>query len=237
MSAIFKRDFHSYFISPIGYVYVGAFILVMNLYFFLSNILYSNPYVSDTFGFMMIVMMFTTPILTMRTFSEELRQKTDQLLLTSPVKLSSIVMGKFLAAYAVFCSVMALTLVWILIISIFGEPNTAEVVGNYIAMLAVAGVYVAIGVFVSSLTENQIVAALGSLGIFIALYLISLAVTYLSSAMPAWLVTVLGFFSIFGRYSIVSQGVFSIADLFFFLSFAAVFLFLTVRVLEKKRWA
>ncbi len=237
MSAIFKRDFRGYFTSPIGYVYIGAFILVMNLYFFMTGVLYSSPYISEAFSFMMIVMMFTTPILTMRSFSEELRQKTDQLLLTSPVKLGSIVAGKFMAAYAVFCSVMALTLVWVLIISIFGEPNTAEVVGNYVAMLAVAGVYVSIGVFVSALTENQIVSALGSLGIFIALYLLSLAVTFLSASMPGWLVTGLSFLSIFGRYATVSQGVFSIADIVFFLSFAAVFLFLTVRVLEKKRWA
>lgn len=237
MSAIFKRDFRSYFTSPVGYVYIGAFILVMNVYFYVINVLYSSPYLSGAFSFMMLVMMFTTPVLTMRTFSEELRQKTDQLLLTSPVKLTSIVMGKFFAAFAVFCTVLALTLVWVLIISIFGQPNAAEVIGNYVGILAVSAVYISIGLFISSLTENQIVSALGSLGVFILLYLIDVTLQFFDHALPAWIASGLGFLSIFGRYSAISIGVFSIADIVFFISFAAVFLFLTVRVLEKKRWS
>lgn len=237
MLAIFKRDFKSYFTSPLGYVYIGAYIFVMNLYFFFINILQGYSSLAGDFSFMITIMMFTTPILTMRIFSEDLKQKTDQLLFTSPVKLTGIVVGKFLSAMMVYASVLVLTLSWPLVISLVGTNNVAEVAANYAGIICIGAAYISMGVFISSLTENQLIAAVGSLGLFIALWMLDFIPSIFSTSFPAWIVTVLNFISIFGRYNSITAGVFTISDIVFFLSVTAAFLFVTVRRLDKRRWA
>ncbi|MCL1806370.1 MAG: ABC transporter permease subunit [Oscillospiraceae bacterium] len=239
MLAIFKRDFKAYFTSPIGYIYLGSYILVLNLIFYFFNALGGSSSLSGVFSFMLLVMMFLTPILTMRVFSEEYKQKTDQLLFTSPVKLSGIVMGKYLSSLGVFVCLLVLSLLWPFTISIFGVNNMAEVAGNYIAILALGAAYIAMGVFISSLTENQVIAAVGSLGLFVALYILEQVSTlfYESGAMPVIVMRFLRFLSIFGRFDGITRGVFAVDDIVYFLSVTAVFLFLTVRGLEKRRWS
>ena len=237
MNAIFKRDFRAYFTSPIGYIYIGAYILVLNLFFYINNALGSTSSVSGLFSFMLLVMMFVTPILTMRVFSEDYKQKTDQLLCTAPVSTSSIVMGKFYASIAVFGCLLALTLLWSVIISIFGELNLDEVVGNYIGILFIGSAYISMGVFISALTENQVIAAVGSLALFVALYLLEIVamVFFASGALPMFLMRALIFISIFGRYNEITRGLLSLDNVVFFISVTAVFLFLTMRALDKRR--
>jgi len=239
MLAVFKRDFKAYFTSAIGYVYLGAYIFVLNLVFFLQNVLGGSASVSAVFSFMLLVMMFVTPILTMRVFSEDLKQKTDQLLLTAPLKLSRIVLGKYLSSLAVFGCLLGMTLLWPYIISIFGVNNTAEVAGNYLGMLCIGSSYIAMGVFISSLTENQVIAAVGSLGLFVGLYILEILAMYFyqSGALPMIIMNALRFISIFGRYSDITRGILALDSIVFFLSVSAVFLFLTIRGLEKRRWA
>jgi ABC-2 type transport system permease protein len=239
MLAVFKRDFKAYFTSAIGYIYLGGFILVLNLIFYFNNALGANSSLAGVFSFMLMVMMFLTPILTMRVFSEEYKQKTDQLLFTSPVKLTSIVFGKYLSSFMVFFCLLILTLLWPFAISLFGENNMAEVVGNYIGILCIGSAYIAMGIFISSLTENQVVAAVGSLGLFVALYILEYVAFffYQSGALPMLIMRALRFISIFGRYGDITQGVLALDDVVYFLSITAVFLFLTVRALEKRRWA
>jgi len=238
MHAIFKRDFVAYFTSAIGYIYIGAYIFVLNLVFYLNNALGSTTSVSGIFSFMLMVMMFITPILTMRVFSEEFKLKTDQLLLTTPVTTSSVVMGKFFSSFAVFGCLLGLTLLWPIVISIFGENNLDEVVGNYIGILCIGAAYISIGIFVSALTENQVVAAVGSLCIFIALYILEIVAMmfYASGALPVFVMRVFLFISIYGRYTEITQGLLSLDAIIFFLSVCAVFLFLTVRAIEKRRF-
>jgi len=239
MYAIFKRDFVAYFTSAIGYIYLGAYILILNLFFYLGNALSSSTSVSGIFSFMLTVMMFITPILTMRIFSEEFKQKTDQLLLTSPVTPTSVVMGKFFSSLAVFGCLLALTLLWPIVISIFGENNLDEVVGNYIGIICIGAAYISMGIFISATTENQVVAAVGSLCLFVALYILEIVATmfYNSGVLPVFVMRILLFISIYGRYSDISQGLLALDGIVFFLSVCAVFLFLTVRVLEKRRTA
>jgi len=237
MLAIFKRDFIAYFTSAIGYIYLGAYIFVLNLMFYLNNALGSSSSVAGLFGFMLMVMMFITPILTMRVFSEEFKQKTDQLLMTTPVTSTSIVIGKFLSSMAVFCSLLFLTLLWPATISIFGEYNTAEVLGNYTGILCIGAAYISIGVFISSTTENQVIAAVGSLCVFVALYVLEIVAMmfYSSGALPIFVMRIFLFISIYGRYNEITQGLLSLDSIVFFLSVCAVFLYLTTRVLEKRR--
>jgi len=237
MFAILKRDFSAYFTSAIGYLYLGAYIFVLNLIFYLDNALGASPSLSGIFGFMLLVMMFLTPILTMRVFSEEYKQKTDQLLFTSPVRLTSIVFGKFLSSVAVFVCLLLLTLLWPLTISIYGENNMAELIGNYTGMLCIGAAYISMGIFISALTENQVIAAVGALCLFIALYILEiLALFFFSSgALPVFVMRALLFISIYGRYNEISMGLLSLDSIIFFLSVCVVFLFFTIRVLEKRR--
>ncbi len=237
MLAIFKKDFRAYFTSPVGYLYLGAYILVLNLYFYIYNALGGGTSLGSIFSFMLLVMMFLTPILTMRVFSEEYKQKTDQLMFTSSVKLSGIVIGKYLSSLAIFLCLLLLTLFWPATIALIGQNNMAEVIGNYIGMFCIGAAYIAMGIFISSLTENQVIAAVGSLGLFVGLYLLEMLTSYFSTAMPGWVASSLQFISVFGRYNELTMGLLALDDIVYFLSVGAVFIFLTARVLEKRRWS
>ena len=234
MAAIYKRDLRAFFTSPVGYVFIAAFVFVMNLIFYIMNMLTGQNQLTAVFSIMFYALIVLAPILTMRTFSEEYKQKTDQLLLTAPVKPAGIVLGKFLAAYTVYVISLALLLIQVVIIAAVSTPNMAIIVGNYIALLAVGAVFISIGCFVSSLTENQLVANIATLGINVFLFLMDYAYSLINLT---WIKHILYWISIFRRYNTFYVGVFSVADFFFYLCAVAVFLFLTVRVLEKKRWS
>lgn len=234
MSAIYKRDLRGYFSSPLGFVFIAAFALIMNLVFYITNLLQGRNDLPVVFNVMLYSLIFVIPILTMRTFSEDYKQRTDQLLLTAPVKASGIVLGKFFAAMTVFLIGLAFTIIHVLIVAAFGSPNMAAVIGNYIAVIAAASVYIAIGVFVSSLTENQLVSAIASLGIFVGLLIMDFIYVLVK---VDWLRAILYWVSMYRRFNTFTMGVFSVADFFYYISITAVFVFLTVRVLEKKRWS
>lgn len=234
MRAILKRDFRAYFSSPLGYVFVAGFTLVLNLYFFTSNVYTASNNLESTFYFIVYMLIFLVPILTMRTFSEEYKQKTDQLLLTAPVRPFSIVMGKFLSALGVFTIAMLFTLLYALVIGLSGTLNGATTIGNYVAIYAVATTYISIGVFISSLTENQLISCIVTLGIFLGLYMFDSLYEIVNSVLAK---NIIYWFSLFRRFQSFASGIFSFADLIYYLSVSAVFIFLTVRVLEKKRWS
>jgi ABC-2 type transport system permease protein len=234
MKAIYKRDFRAYFNSPIGYVFIAAFLMIMNAIFYVTNIMQASNNLSTVSRMMLYALIIVVPLLTMRTFSEDYKQRTDQLLLTSPVSAAGIVLGKFFAAFTVFVIALALTLFQVVVVLIYGTPNLAAVAGNYIAILAAAAVYVAIGVFISSLTENQFVAAIASIGVFAGLVILDFAYVIIK---VDWIKAIIYWVSIYRRFNTFYLGVFSLSDFVFYLSFAAVFVFLTVRVIEKKRWS
>jgi len=237
MIAVFKRDFIGYFISPIGYVYIGSYIFILNLMFYLDNMLGSSSSLGGLFSFMLMMMMFITPILTMRVFSEEFKLKTDQALYTLPIRLSSVVIGKFLSSLAVFGCLLVLTFIWPLTISVLGSVNEAEVLGNYAGILCIGAAYISIGIFISSVTENQVIAAIGALGIYIALFIIDNVAMYFFSSgiLPIWVMRSLLFVSIYGRYTEITQGLLALDSIIFFVSVCAVFIFLTIRRLEKRK--
>ena len=234
MSAIFKRDLRAYFKSPLGYVYLAAFLLVLNIYFYLMNVYSGSSSLEGIFSFIVTMCVFLIPILTMRTFSEDYKQKTDQLLLTAPVRLSGVVLGKFFAALVVFMIGVCITLVYIVIVAAWGTLEFATVLGNYVAICATAMAFISIGVFISSLTQNQLVACIATIAVFLGLYLLDYSYSMMTYS---WSKNLIYYFSMFRRYNDFAQGIFSFADLFFYLSVAGVFVFLTVRMLERKRWS
>ena len=240
MNAIRKRDLQGFFRSPrgffrspLGYVYIGAFLAVMNLYFFATCVLSSSSDVSSVFSNMLIVFLFLMPILTMRLFSEDYKQGTDRLLLTAPISVWAIVGGKFLAAIGVLLRALLGTVPWLLIILLFGTPSWSAILGCYIAVLCAAAIFAAMGMFLSSLTESQLIAAVLSFALFLGLYVADM-LSY-SMGTDGLLGSILNWFSIFTRYDTFMSGQFSLGNLIYFLSLTGLFLYLTARVLERRR--
>lgn len=234
MFAIFKRELKAYFTSPLGYVFLAIFYAFSGLFFYIFSLSVGSTDISSVFLMMFIVLMVFVPLLTMRLLSEDKKQKTDQLILTAPVSLLSIVMGKFLAAYAIFAIGVAVMPVYGFVMSTFATVSWLPIWGNTVGLLLLGGIFVSIGLFISSLTENQMIAAIG--GFFINLMI--LLMNTLKSALPnGFLQDVLLSISVYSRYSEITNGIFSLSSLIFFVSVIFIFLFLTVRVLEKRRWA
>lgn len=234
MFSIFKREFRAYFTSPLGYVFLAIFYAFSGLFFYIFSLSIGSTDISGVFLMMFIVLMIFVPLLTMRLLSEDKKQKTDQLILTAPVSLLSVVMGKFLAAYAIFVIGVAVMPVYGFVMSTFTTISWLPIWGNTVGLLLIGGIFVSVGLFVSSLTENQMIAAIGSFFVNLMILLMNT----LTSALPSGIFKdVLASVSVYSRYSEITNGIFSLSSLIFFISVIFIFLFLTVRVLEKRRWA
>ena len=234
MLAIMKRELLSYFTSPLGYVFVAVFYLFSGVFLYLFTLYSQSADMSSVYIGMFFVMLIMIPILTMRLMAEENRQKTDQLLLTSPVSLPRLVMGKFLSAFSILVMCVLIFVVYGIVLSCFVEMNWAIIWGNIVGMLLLGSLCVSSGLFISTLTENQMIAAVGSIGLNIAFILVD----SFASVMPVkFLQDFFYSLSFYSRYNEFTLGIFSLSNVFFFASVAFVFLFLTVRVLERRRWA
>jgi ABC-2 type transport system permease protein len=288
MLAVFRRELAAYFSSPIGFTFIGFFILLAGVFFAISNLLSGNPNYTGVLGSITFIFLFVVPILTMRLISEETRQKTDQLLITSPVGITGIVLGKYLAAVGVFFITLVITVIYPVIMSFFalGGLGWWEILGGYIGFLLLGSSFIAVGLFFSSLTDNQLIAAVETFAallliwildfiaqsvpgdavsglVFLALLALALvALVFFSTrstgaavltfiVLAAALVLlfilkrpfydgviarVLNWFSLLKRYNDFSMGVLGLAPIVYYLSFSAVFVFLTIRMIEKRRW-
>ncbi len=235
MSAIFKREFRTYFTSPIGYVVLAMIYGLSGYYFFMYNL--ANGYADLSYVFssvMTFLVLLVLPVLTMRLMSDDKRQKTDQALLTAPVSLTGIVLGKFFAALLLFTIGISITLVFAVIVAVQVTPDWLVIFGNFIGLLLLGAMIIAIGLLISCLTESQFVAALGTFLASFALLMVDSIGSMLSSSTVA--VAVTEFLSISGRYSTFTGGLMQYDDVIFFVSMTALFLFITVRVLDRKRW-
>lgn len=232
MTAIWKRDARGFFFSPIGYVFISAFLLIMNLFFFAGNVLSASSDLSPVFSNMLLVLMFLVPILTMRLFSEEYKSRTDQLLLTAPISIWEIVTGKFLAAMTVMAATLLCTLPWVVVILIYGVPAWPSIIGSYVAVFCASACFIAMGLFLSALTESQVIAAVLSFALFMGIWILNTA----SAAISIDIVkTVIEWFSLFTRYQNFTNGIFALGDIVFFISFAGIFLFFTSQVVSAHR--
>lgn len=234
MAAIMRRELHAYFSSPIGYIYLSVFYVFASYFFTISCLFSGLSELNYTFSSMVTVIMFLIPILTMRLFSEDNKNKTDQALLTAPVSLTGVVMGKFLAALLVFGLGLAVTLVFALIIAGFTPPNWAQVFANFLAMLMLGAALISIGMFISSLTENQVIAATGGFAAGLGLLLLD---SFSGMTQNETLSKIFASISFFNRYNTFTSGIFNASNILFFLSVCGLFCFFTVRVLDKRRWS
>jgi ABC-2 type transport system permease protein len=286
MLAVFTRELKSYFTNITGFIFMGFFLLLSGVFFTLINLGQSNPQFTATLGNIVFIFLFVIPILTMRLLSEESRQKTDTLLLTNPLSITGIVMGKYLAALAVFLITVVVTIIYPVILSTLGFITVSEIAGGYVGVILLGASFIAVGLFISSLTDNQVIAAVVTFGVllfmwfldpvqqivppekiagivFLSLVVVGIGVfiyltirnIYVSIAelvVGAGIVVLLYFvkpdfydgliikflqwFSIVSRYSEFNMGLLGISPIVYYISFSATFIFLTVRVIEKRRW-
>lgn len=234
MGAIFRREVLSYFTSPIGYIFLAAFYASSAVIFSVNSLENGSTKLDSVFAQLMIILIVLIPILTMRTISEEKKNKTDQCLLTSPVSLFGIVAGKFLAAFLIYVLGVAITLVYAVVVSAFAAPDWTVILGNIVGLVLLGAAFIAVGIFCSSFTENQIVSAVVSFIALIVLYLF----TTIGNLIPVEFISnIFSKLSFWERYYGFTYGLFDLSNVLFFISSAIVFLFLSVRVLERRRWA
>ena len=233
MTAILRREFYSYFTSPIGYIYLSVFYFFSGTFF--NSVVSSNSTdVSPVFDSLFLILLILIPLLTMRLMSEEKKQKTDQLLLTSPVSLTGLVYGKFLAAFCIYSLGIAITLVYSLVLAGFARRQWLVVIGNILGALLLGFAMISIGVFISSLTENQMIAAIGTFAVMLFIYLMDAFALLVGSK---FLIKILMNISFTVRYTEFTSGILNFSNVLYFLSIGVIFNFFTVRILEKRRWS
>ncbi|MBE7053824.1 MAG: ABC transporter [Ruminococcaceae bacterium] len=233
MLAIYKRELKSYFYTPLGYVFVAFFMLVAGWIFSQENLMRADGELRRLFVNLILIMVVLIPILTMRLMAEEKNTKTDQLLLTSPISVVSIVVGKILSAFTVLFITLVVSLIFPFIISKYTEPAWGEIFGMYIGFFLMGISFISIGVFISSLTENQVISATITFVILFALYIVYSVSAYIKD--PAFEV-VLKYISIATRFNDFSKGIINIESVVYYLSIVVLFGFLTVNQIEKRRW-
>lgn len=234
MAAIIKREISAYFLSAIGYIVLAAFYIFGGFYFYMSALMSNTTDLSYTFSSLFVIMIFVIPILTMRLFSEEKKQKTDQALLTAPVSLTSIVLGKYFAALIMYLFCILITLVYAVIISFFNTPDWITVLGNFLGIFLLGAALIAIGMFLSSITENQIVAAIGGIVVGVLMLFMDSIAQAISVDFISNILKKISFMSYYNNFTL---GVLNLKDIVFFLSVCVLFIFFTIRVFEKKRWS
>lgn len=247
MFAIYKKELRSFFITPIGYIYTGAFLGLAALICCYTTILSASYDTTTYFTVMMFAMGILIPLLTMRLFAEEKKLRTEQLLLTAPVTITGMVMGKFLAALTVFGGSLLVSCINFIPIYTTAAaergnqsyefyhigPVTGELIGNLVGLLLIGAAFIALGTFISALTENQLAAAV----ITISVIALMLGLGLINNLIDVyWIRTVLSWISIYSRFGNFQNGLFDYAAILYYASICFIFVFLTVRVYEKRRW-
>lgn len=244
MGAIFRREMGAFFASPIAYVYLTIYYVFAGVCFYLFTLSRGIADMSGFFSMLFWAAFLLIPVLTMRSFSEEKMKKTEQGLLTAPVSLGGIVLGKYFAALAMYTIGVAIIFVYALILSVFGTVAWGVVIANFIALFLLGAAFIAVGVFISSLTENQFIAyIIGLLLIFVMCIVQSLAGFVEGASVPELFQPVvkviaagMNALSFYNKFYDFTCGLFDLSSVLFYVSTAAIFNFLTVRVLETRRW-
>lgn len=251
---VMNKELKSYFYSPIAYVVITIFLAVTGYLFYNNMASFStisfqaqaNPMlakqsnmlnitenvVRPLFGLISMVMLMMMPLLTMRLFAEEKKAGTLELLLTYPVTDAQVLLGKFFACLTVFATMLLLSLTYPLFIAAYGRPEIGPIVTGYIGLFLMGAAFISLGIFASSMTENQIIAATVAFGALIFFWMISFSTAYVGPTL-AWILTYLAMTEHLESFA---KGVLDSGDLIYYINFTALFLFLTLRVLESKKW-
>lgn len=234
MRAVFKREVRAYFQSPLGYVFIAVMYFFTAYYFFTYNLYSNTTDMSTLFDQLFSVVLFLVPILTMRLMSEDKRARTDQLLLTAPVSRIGIVLGKYLSALCVYLVAISASLLMAVVLSFYGEPDWPVIIGNLVGLVLLGTSLIAVCMFLSSLTESQVIAAVSGFAVSLLLVLMDAMIYVVSGALVQ---KIFSYMSFNGRYNGFTIGIIDFSNVLFFVSIAALFVLLTAAVLEKRRWS
>jgi ABC-2 type transport system permease protein len=238
VAVIFRRELKSYFLSPIAYVFGVLFLGIVLWYTSTAQILNGQPAsMEHFFRFLPLVFLFFLPGLTMRLWAEERRSGTIELLMTFPVRIGQLISGKFFAALAFLAIVLLFTIGLPLTLSMYGKLDWVPVLGAYLATLLLAGAYLAVGMFWSSTTRDQIVALLLSLVSLLLLYAMGFPelLEWLAQFLPSWGIDLLNGISPYKYFTSIARGVFDTRDLLYYLCFCGFFLHANALVLYARR--
>ena len=229
---IFRREMRSYFNSPVAYIVITLFLLVSG-YFFSSTLFLNNSAdLRSLFGIAGFILMLFTPAVTMRLLAEERRAGTIEILVTLPVKDEEIVVGKFLAGFALTAISIVLTFIAYLTIASLGNADFGAALGGYLGLILMSGVYVAIGLFTSSLSPNQIIAFIVGFVIIFAFFMLDKILPFLPDALASFF----EYLSIDYHYGNISRGVIDSRDLIYYFSMIFFFLYLAVKMTHLRKW-
>ena len=223
MWAIIKKEFKSYFLSPVGYVFIGLFLIMFSIFFYTDVFYYQSTNFEYIFYSGATILTFITPILTMRTLAEERKSGTEQLLLTSPISITKIVLGKFILATFIVLITELCTFLYFGILSFFGTPHITTALVTLLGFLLLAMSYISFGLLASSITENQIVAGVITIGFFILTWFLP------------------NFSDIFTNFSLINiftnfpEGQIDIADTVTFITFTIMCILLTIIVMQRRK--
>lgn len=223
MLAVLKKELKSYLLSPIGYIFIGLFLLMFSLFFYLT--IFQSQVLNFEYLFYngATILTFITPVLTMRMFSEERKSGTEQLLLTSPRSITSVVLGKLFSAAIIMIITIALTMIYYVILSFFGKPSFIVAMSTLFGFFLLSLAYISFGMFVSSITESQIVACVVTIGAFIGMWFL-----------PD-LNSIFEMFSLIAMFDKFPNGMISISEIVTFVSFSVLFILLTIITLQRRK--
>ncbi len=247
MFAIYKKELRSYFMNAVGYVYLGVFLAVSALLCCYTTLGAGTYDTSTYFTFIPMIFIILIPLLTMKIFSEEKKLRTEQLLLTSPVSITGMVLGKFLAAFTLFAIGLVISLTSFIPLCIYSGmdglndafpdsigPVASIIFSNFLGLLLLGAAFIAVGMFISSLTENQLAAAVITVVIIATMLLLNLVNGFIENYVVRFILSWISFLS---RFAPFQSGQFDPSALLYFVSTSGVFLFLTVRIYDKRRWS
>lgn len=247
MFAIYKKELRSYFINAIGYVYVGVFLAASALMLCFTTLKEASYETSTYFQFLLYSFIILIPLLTMKLFSEEKKLRTEQLLLTAPVTIWGMTLGKFFAAFTIFFGSLLTSCINLFPLYSYANqeraaaeysvihigPSTARIIGCLIGVTLIGAAFIAIGMFVSSLTENQLASAVITISIIVVMLLLNVVNAQIDSYVVR---AIIDWFCILSRFAAFSNGYIDYAAIIYYISITGVFLLLTVRVYDKRRW-
>ena len=232
-TTIALREFKSYLASPMAYVVTGIFLMLTGFFFQSSPSTYSETSIKGFLVWGSILLLLLASVLTMRLLAEEKKMGTLELLLTAPVRDSEVIVGKFLGSLGILTVMLALTFYYPILLMWFGDPDWGAIATGYLGLFLLGCTSLAVGLFASSLTSNQIVAAVVAGGILCALWFLNMAADLLPEAMGE----AIGYLSLYYHFPDFMRGVIDTRGIIYYLSITVLFLFLAIRSLESSRWS